>query len=131
MQPSTRFANPTQPNDYALVVDDVAQIRRIVRGWLELDGHEVLTANNALAGFTAILELGPPKLLICDQRMDEGGPGLRLLDYCAEHYPATKRILYTGFADAHAAMAAVRHVVIDKTYPHLLMPAVRRALGEP
>lgn len=129
MQPSTRFANTTRPNDYVLVVDDIAEIRRIVRRMLELDGHEVLTANNALAGFTAILELGPPKLLICDQRMDEGGPGLRLLDYCAEHHPATRRILYTGFADAHAVMAAVRHVVIDKAYPNLLMPAVRRALG--
>jgi DNA-binding NtrC family response regulator len=130
--PSTRYDSTSPLSDYVLVVDDVAEIRRIVRRMLEFDGHEVITANNALAGFTALLELGPPKLVICDQRMDEGGPGVRLLDYCAEHHAeVTKRVLYTAYLDGYAALASARHVVIDKAYPHLLMPAVRRLLGEP
>lgn len=90
----------------------------------------MVTADNAIAGFTVLIDLGPPKLLICDQRMDEGGPGLRLLDYCAEHHPEVPRILHTGYLDGAVAMAARRHVVVAKgEHPSVLLTAVRRALA--
>jgi DNA-binding NtrC family response regulator len=130
LQASTRFGNTKTPNDYILVVDDHLDLRRTVCDMLERDGHEALSVGSALAGFTVLLELGPPKLLICDQRMPEGGPGVRLLDYCAEHHPRTARVLFTAYRDGAIILASVRHTYIDKAYPHLLMPAVRRLLGE-
>jgi DNA-binding NtrC family response regulator len=130
LQASTRSAKTSPPSSYVLVVDDHVDLRRTVRRLLELDGHEVLTVGSAVAGFTVILELGPPKLLICDQRMPEGGPGVRLLDYCAEHHAnETKRILFTAYRDGAVILASVRHTYVDKAYPHLLMPAVRRLLA--
>jgi DNA-binding NtrC family response regulator len=129
--PSTRYDSTSQLNDYVLVVDDDPEVRKGVRRlfdrwWPDL---EVYTANNSLAGFTVILELGPPRLLICDQHMGDGGPGLRLLDYCAEHHKETRRILLTGHSDGEIALARARHVVVRKPKTEPLLRAIREALG--
>jgi len=53
-----------------VVIDDEAGIREVIRETLEIDGHEVLEADNGIVGLE-IIQATLPDLIVCDIRMPE------------------------------------------------------------
>ena len=50
------------------VIDDDANTREIIQALLELDGHEIVGADNGITGLE-IIRSTSPDLIICDIRM--------------------------------------------------------------
>lgn len=72
-----------------IVIDDEEGVAKIIRLWLEKEGHEVLTGNNGLEGFK-LIEKENPDLVITDQDM----PGLTGLEIArkTKKSPKTSKI---------------------------------------
>jgi len=89
-----------------LVVDDEAVVQQVVLDFLEMKGFEVVGADN---GKEAIERLSETHfdLVLSDIRMPEMD-GLELLKNVKKNYPGIGMIMFTGFADIHAAVDAMK-----------------------
>jgi putative nucleotidyltransferase with HDIG domain len=102
--------NPTSDRESApaprlLVVDDEPSILNAIKRVFRGQGYEVLTATSGKAGL-ALLEGERVAVVISDMRMPEMN-GAEFLEQVFVHWPDTKRILLTGYADATATIAAI------------------------
>jgi signal transduction histidine kinase len=87
-----------------LVVDDEADVVRSVKDLLRLD-YTVHTATNAQDGMK-ILEQHPVDVIMTDQRMPEM-TGVEFLKSVRDPHPDATRLLFTGYADINAVIAAI------------------------
>ncbi|MEM6708892.1 MAG: response regulator [Pseudomonadota bacterium] len=94
-----------------LFVDDEPRVLTSMRA-LFRKGYTVLTANSG-AEALAILESRTVDLVISDQRMPEM-TGVELLAKVRTEYPATERILLTGYADLSAIEAALNEAEVSR-----------------
>jgi two-component system nitrogen regulation response regulator NtrX len=96
-----------------LVVDDEADIRDLVSGLLEDEGHSVRTASNAeeaLAGIRA----RKPTLLVLDIWMQGGGmDGLELLDMVKELDADLPVVMISGHGTIETAVSALKRGAYD------------------
>jgi len=96
-----------------LVVDDEADIRELVSGLLEDEGHAVRVASNAeeaLAGIRA----RKPTLLVLDIWMQGGGmDGLELLDMVKALDPDLPVIMISGHGNIETAVSALKRGAYD------------------
>lgn len=88
-----------------LCVDDEPSILSALKRVFRTQGYTVLTATSGQEGL-ALMEKEPVDVVISDMRMPEMD-GAQFLEKVFAGWPATKRILLTGHADAAATIAAI------------------------
>jgi response regulator RpfG family c-di-GMP phosphodiesterase len=99
--PDTATAAPAR----ILCVDDEPSILSALKRVFRPHGYAVFTAVSGKEGL-ALLENEPIDVVVSDMRMPEMD-GAQFLERVFERWPATKRILLTGYADASATIAAI------------------------
>lgn len=77
-----------------LVIDDDAQLRKMLRKTLEKAGHTVTEAPDGAAG-TKLFRAAPADLVITDIIMEEGG-GLEMIMSLRRDFPNVKIIAISG-----------------------------------
>jgi DNA-binding NtrC family response regulator len=113
-----------------LIVDDEANMRRVLGALLRGDGHVVKEAGGAK---DAIASIGRDAfdLVITDQRMKDG-EGLDVLAACQDADPALPVVILTAFATVELAVEALRRGAFDfltKPFsPDAVRAVVRRAI---
>jgi len=112
-----------------LVVDDEANMRRVLASILAADGHEVVEADGVRAAQRAFAE-SPFDLVLTDQRMADGD-GLALLASCREVDPTVPVVVMTAYATVELAVEAMKIGAFDfvpKPFqPDAVRAVVRRA----
>ncbi len=96
-----------------LIVDDEADIRELVSGILEDEGHGTRTAKGADEAFAEI-EKRRPQLVFLDiwlqgSRLD----GLQILDVIKESHPDLPVVMISGHGNIETAVAAIKHGAYD------------------
>jgi DNA-binding NtrC family response regulator len=110
---------PPGPRGVVLVVDDEPVVRRVARGVLEADGHEVLEVASA-AEARAVLEGedAPPIDAVLLDVMMPGESGVTLLADLRERFPHLPIVMATASGDVHHVVAALR----SRAFDYLLKP---------
>jgi two-component system chemotaxis response regulator CheY len=102
-------------NGRVLVVDDEADVRRIVRMTLEKAGYDVLEAEDGKKAIE-VLNTGENRLMldviITDIRMPAIN-GVEAIAYFQKEYPRVSVIVLTGFPDVEMATSFLRQGVVD------------------
>ncbi|GAB4223124.1 MAG: two-component system response regulator [Gammaproteobacteria bacterium] len=94
-----------------LLVDDEENILKSLRRLFAPMGYEVSIANSGKQGLE-LLEKQAIDVVISDMRMPEMD-GAAFLKQVAERWPATRRLLLTGYADINSAISAINEGQID------------------
>ena len=96
-----------------LVVDDEADIRELVSGLLEDEGHAVRVASNSEEALAAI-RARKPSLALLDIWMKGGGlDGLELLDVIKELDPDLPVVMISGHGNIETAVTALQRGAYD------------------
>ena len=96
-----------------LVVDDEADIRELVSGLLEDEGHAVRVASNSDEALAAI-RARRPSLALLDIWMQGGGlDGLELLDVIKELDPDLPVVMISGHGNIETAVTALQRGAYD------------------
>jgi len=118
-----------------LVIDDDEQIRKLLRRFLEADGHDVLSASDAIEGMTVFREQ-TPGLVITDILMPDKD-GIELIRDLRALTPDLKIIAISGggSCSAHLYLASSRYLGASRTLAkpfdrEELKQAVDELLGE-
>ncbi|QXD16384.1 response regulator [Rhodocaloribacter litoris] len=88
---------------------------RSLRRVLRKEPYRVLTATSG-TGALAILERHPVQVVLADQRMPDM-TGTDLLREVRSRYPATIRIILSGYAEPHAIVAAINEAEVFRFLP--------------
>jgi len=99
------------PSDAVLVVDDETGVRELMSRWLLARGYSVLCAAGADEAI-GLMRRTLPAVVLCDIRMP-GRDGLWLAERIRHQFPETAIIMATGVHDVGAAVAGLRHGVVD------------------
>lgn len=78
-----------------LIVDDEADVRRVLKRWVGGAGHELVEADSAAAALE-VLARRPADVVFCDVQMPGGRDGLWLAGELRRRYPASAVVLATG-----------------------------------
>jgi two-component system sensor histidine kinase/response regulator len=115
-----------------LVVDDSAEVVRMLTAALGSAGHTVRTAFDFEGGRRALME-APPDLLIVDVRLG-GFNGLQLAIHASLHQPNTAVIVMTGYPDpvlqAEAHKIGAAFILKPFEREDFLARVVSQSLGE-
>lgn len=95
-----------------LIVDDEPNIAAALYRLLRRDGYNILRANGGAEGMRLLAE-NNVQVIISDQRMP-GMSGTEFLSRAWKMYPATTRILLTGYFDLEALTEAVNRGAVMK-----------------
>jgi two-component system nitrogen regulation response regulator NtrX len=96
-----------------LVVDDEADIRELVSGLLEDEGHAVRTASNSDEALAAI-RARKPSLALLDIWMQGGGlDGLELLDLIKQIDEDLPVVMISGHGNIETAVSALKRGAYD------------------
>lgn len=113
-----------------LLVDDEVSILNLLKMSLELDGYEVLTAENGNSALT-IFETDPPDIAIIDARMPEMD-GIELLGKVKALKLDTEVIMITGHGDMDMAIECLRkeasNFLTKPVSEELLSLSIKRSL---
>ena len=97
---------------HILFVDDEAPVLRSLKRLLRPTGHKVHIANSGAEGLEVLREQ-PIDVVVSDMRMPEMD-GAEFLTSVAEQWPATTRMLLTGYADLTSAINAINNGSISR-----------------
>lgn len=95
-----------------LLVDDEANILTALKRLLRRDGYTIITADSGLAGLE-LLASQPVDVIISDQRMP-GMTGVEFLRRAKEIYPATIRMVLSGYTELQSVTDAINEGAIYK-----------------
>jgi DNA-binding NtrC family response regulator len=113
-----------------LIVDDEANMRRILSALLKGDGHAVTEADGVAAALAAVAA-SAFDLVITDQKMKDG-EGLQVLSGCQDADPALPVVMLTAFTTVELAIDALRLGAFDfltKPFsPDAVRAVVKRAV---
>ncbi|MDP3723020.1 MAG: response regulator [Candidatus Omnitrophota bacterium] len=84
-----------------LVLDDETKIQGILKGRLEMDGHEVFTAESGEAGL-AIINEHQPNLLLLDLSLKGKLSGRDVLAEVKKTSPQVHVVVVTGYVEAES-----------------------------
>jgi signal transduction histidine kinase len=119
-----------QVTNHILIVDDEAPSRDLCRSFLEADGYDVETCDNATTAL-ALLAVKRFDLILSDLSMPEID-GVELVRQVKYHYPHTDVIIMTAFGSVSSAVDSMRagaYDYITKPFPRdLLRATIRRCL---
>ncbi len=113
-------------NGRVLIMDDEADIRKVVRLTLEKAGYEVMEADDGEQGIQEIQRDENPLLMdaiICDIRMPKIN-GVEAIQYFQSQYPRVPLIVMTGHPDVQMATSFLNQGVVD----YLVKPVERKKL---
>src|SRR5438309_6571242 len=99
-----------------LVVDDDAEMRRLVRDVLQERGHQVILAENGREALKRLGE-GDYAVVLTDLRMEEM-KGIELLGEIKRTFPDINVILMTAFGSVETAVEAMK----EGAYDYLVKP---------
>ena len=88
-----------------LLIEDDAQLRRLLREVLECAGYQIREAPNGHEGIRSY-RTHPTDLIICDLAMPEKG-GIRTLQELLQEFPSVKVIMMSGFTQQFGAASRV------------------------
>ena len=95
-----------------LIVDDEENILHALKRTLRRDGYEILTTTNAGEAFE-LLAKNDVQVIVSDQRMPDCS-GTDFLSQVKEMYPATVRMVLSGYTDLAAVTDAINRGAIYK-----------------
>lgn len=105
MEQNSNERNVEKPTATVLLVDDEANIISVIRRLLKSEGYRILTASSGVEGL-GVLQQEKVDLVVSDMRMPQMD-GVTFLAKVSTEWPATERILLTGFSDLSATVEAV------------------------
>ena len=111
--PSERESNQDQ-RPSLLLVDDDENVLKALHKLLRKDGYRILTASSPGKAFE-LLALHPVQVILCDQRMPEM-TGTEFLSSVKEMYPATVRIILSGYMNVEAVLDSINRGAIYRFY---------------
>jgi len=113
-----------------LVVEDDADVRRVIVDSLSFAGHTVTSAADGQSGLAALEHLAPD-LLVVDYAM-QGMNGAEVIKRAREVHPDLPVILATGYADmAEVGRVLGAHAILIKPFDvNALLEAVAKATGQ-
>ncbi|MBF1165380.1 MAG: EAL domain-containing protein, partial [Dechloromonas agitata] len=107
------LAVPVAPQEKTLLlVDDEPHILSSLTRLLRREGYTILTATSPTEAFE-ILAQQPIQVVISDQRMPDMS-GTEFLSRVRQIYPATIRLVLTGYTDLQSVTDAINHGAIYK-----------------
>jgi two-component system chemotaxis response regulator CheY len=119
---------PRSGNGRILVVDDEADIRKVVRLTLEKAGYQVVEAEDGEKAIE-VINAGDNRVMldviICDIRMPKIN-GVEAISYFRKQYPRVPLIVLTGFPDTEMAISLLREGLVD----YLVKPVEKERLKE-
>ncbi|MEL7228634.1 MAG: response regulator, partial [Pseudomonadota bacterium] len=89
-----------------LVVDDEADIRELVSGLLEDEGHETRTASDSDSALAAIADRRPSMIFLDIWLQGSKLDGLALLDVIQEKHPGLPVVVISGHGNIETAVSA-------------------------
>lgn len=96
-----------------LVVDDERNMRRVLQGLLQAEGHDVDGAGDGDEARALLRKAEPPyDLVLTDLRMP-GSDGMDLLRACKRRHPDTPVVLITAHGTVDTAVEAMREGAFD------------------
>ena len=107
----------TAPGWTVLCVDDEPHIVSALRRLFRSSGYRVLTATGGEEALQ-LMERETVGLVISDMRMP-GMDGSQLLEHVRLRWPATARVLLTGYSDIRSTIAAINH---SEIYRYITKP---------
>lgn len=121
----------TEARPVVLLVDDETHILSALQRALRREPYEVVAAPGPAAAF-ALLASRPVAVVVSDQKMP-GASGVAFLRELARRYPATKRVLLTGWPEEipeRERADAQLHAVLPKPWDEAELKAtLRRCVG--
>ncbi|TAJ22883.1 MAG: response regulator [Nitrospirae bacterium] len=109
------FDAPREQLGRVMVVDDEADIRKVVRMHLEKANYEVIEATNGEEAI-ALLNSGDNPVyvdvILCDIRMPKVN-GVAAIEYFRQQYPSLPIVVLTGFPDVQMATSFLKQGVLD------------------
>lgn len=102
---TTAYDEATDTTSTLLLVDDEENILAALRRMFKRQGYRLFTAGSGPAGLE-VLERESIDMVISDMRMP-GMDGAKFLERVAQQWPATIRILLTGYADLSLTIDAI------------------------
>lgn len=94
-----------------LVIDDDDAMRRVLRDFLQRDGHRVVEAANGEAA-VSMVEVESIDVVILDKEMP-GMNGMDVLSFLHRRFPSTPVILITAFGGPHVAEESFRRGAVE------------------
>ena len=115
---------PTANGELVLLVEDEANVRRVVRQQLVDLGHPVIEAENAAQALEMLAQIPDIAIVVSDILMPGEWNGRQLADHIVQEQPHLQIVLISGYTDENEA----KH---DETnaLPVLTKPFVRRDLA--
>ena len=99
-----------------LVIDDNAELLRLIRNILEIDDHQVFTAEGGIEALAILAKIPPPDLILLDLRM-EAMSGTEFLEILEEKMPTIIKNVPVVFLTGMDAVPVSRAVgVIQKPF---------------
>ncbi|MES2128595.1 MAG: EAL domain-containing protein [Pseudomonadota bacterium] len=101
-----------RPDECLLIVDDEPSIVATLQRVLRREGYRIITASNG-AEALELLALNKVQVIVSDQRMP-GMTGTEFLALVKELYPATIRIILSGYSDLEVVTDSVNRGAVFK-----------------
>tara|TARA_B100000315_G_C14594719_1_gene598160 strand:- start:11776 stop:12207 length:432 start_codon:yes stop_codon:yes gene_type:complete len=111
-----------------LVIDDEAEVRKIVRFALEKSGYDVVEAEDGEKAINEIRSGDNPLLtdvIICDVRMPKIN-GIEAVSFFREQFPSVPIVVLTGYPDMQLATSFLKQGVME----YLVKPVEKEKLIE-
>jgi CheY-like chemotaxis protein len=115
-------------NKRILIIDDEANIRRVMRLSLEAVGYEVGEANDGVQGLAAYKNGSTWDAVILDQKMP-GMDGLETLRHIKERNPGARIVMATAFASIELAVDAMKLGATDFVRKPMTPEIIRNAVA--
>src|SRR5260370_21243130 len=96
-----------------LIVDDEADIRELVAGILQDEGHGARTAKNSDEALAAIAARRPNLVFLDIWLQGSKLDGLQLLDAVKQEHPELPVVMISGHGNIETAVAAIKHGAYD------------------
>ncbi|HVG50834.1 MAG TPA: sigma-54 dependent transcriptional regulator [Xanthobacteraceae bacterium] len=96
-----------------LIVDDEADIRELVAGILQDEGHGTRTAGNSDDAIAAIRSRRPSLVFLDIWLQGSRADGLQVLDTIKQEYPSLPVVMISGHGNIETAVAAIKQGAYD------------------
>jgi two-component system chemotaxis response regulator CheY len=109
------FDAPREQFGRVMVVDDEADIRKVVRTHLAKANYEVIEAENGEEAIKLLNQGDNPvyvDTILCDIRMPKVN-GIEAIQYFRQQYPSIPLVVLTGFPDLQMATSLIQQGVLD------------------
>ncbi len=116
--------------DKILIVDDEAQIRKLLTRLMELEGYEVLSAADCKSALK-LLEFHAPEVVVCDVFLPDGN-GIELVANIKKRDPKIEIVLLTAHGNIPDCVQAIKNGAFDYITKgndnNKIIPLVSRAM---